>query len=295
MPTASAKPPANDMDIKKNITVSMGGTNVKIHISIPKPPIDVLIKPKHPITDDRASLKALPTTGTKLLEINLAVFILSPSVEAETIFWTENNPTNRVISKDKVKITVFFTADVKPDILNCPLIDPAIEKAKNTPINGSKTSAVIEEIICDNENSAVLYPIELNVPPEVAITPVKTGIKQSMKLPKLLIVPETMFIQPIIGVIIIPHVQTAVTIPKAPSSAKLVVFFKPSNNAQNNNIAKHPAKIEKGAFITSTIWEKSPLKNPPIEKFCISSGFGELTPDFLSESKTPFGKFDSSL
>ena len=185
---AWASPLVSEMDIIKKTSIKIEGSNVTTQAKIPNPPTADLISIKHPTTVDIASPREPPMIGIKLLDANLATFIPTSSAETETAFCIVNRPTNTISSSDKIKITVFLIEEIIPPMLKFLFSELTIDKAKKIPIAGVKMFEIINDTICDVKKRFVLYPIELDSPPETAIAAPKTGIKQSIKFPNAFIV-----------------------------------------------------------------------------------------------------------
>ena len=185
---AWASPLVSEMDIIKKTSIKIEGNNVATQTKIPNPPTADLINIKHPTTVDIASPREPPMIGIKLLDANLATFIPTSSAETETAFCIVNKPTNTISSSDKIKITVFLIEEIIPPMLKFLFSELTMDRAKKIPIEGNKMFAITNDTICDIKKRLVLYPNELDSPPETAITPVKTGMKQIIKFPNVFIV-----------------------------------------------------------------------------------------------------------
>ena len=153
---AWASPLVSEIDAIKKISIKIDGNNVTIHTKIPNPPTADFINSKQPTTVDKASPKAPPTIGIKLLDANLATFIPISSAETETAFCAVKRPTKTMSNSDRTKITIFLIEEIIPPILKFLFNELTIDKAKKIPIAGNKTFAITNDTICDIKKRLVL-------------------------------------------------------------------------------------------------------------------------------------------
>ncbi len=83
----------------------MTGKKIKAPAKRPKAPTPDFRSLTQPVTVCKASPKALPTTGTKLLTTNLAAFAVVSSIEDATMLCTVSKPANTVIQNPSTHLT----------------------------------------------------------------------------------------------------------------------------------------------------------------------------------------------
>ncbi len=269
----------NAVKIMKKPTVKIGGKRVTMATITPNPPtVDLIIFSPLKI-EDKASPKELPMIGIKLLDKNFAVLIPIVSVLDAIVVCIVKMPTNIVTKRDRVKIMVFLTADVNPEMLKFSLMLPLKQSAKKEPVIGSNKSAVIAEIIWATKKIVELYVIELIAPLEIAIIPVKTGMKHNIKSPKFFITEEMLVTQSIIGAAIIPHEQIAVKIPNELFKSDPKLYdLKLLNKAKSKIIMRQLMKSLIGDLSKFVDFKNMYSNIFVILKFWISSGFFKSTP-----------------